>query len=319
MSKEPENEGASGERSFADFVREAPHASESMGTVTLTGVVLRSDNPDKFILATHGGQTMELPIEAVQRHTVIDDTGRHPTVQLEIGAQHLGSAQAGSQAMRKSVIADPPITIKETWKDPLADQTLKEVHKDPIQDTIKETHKDPIYDTIKETHKDPIMDPVTQAGSDVPGTLAETVFDPGSLVTNPATAAGGGGTPFVMATPHHAPQAAVTMQNLAATMAARKNPATEGIQTLKEVNLDTLKEQIHDTLKEQIHDTIKEMIHDTIKEQVYDTLKEVTADPTLIEAIGGGGGGTAAEGIGGLGQGGGTINPGVWNLPGLLF
>lgn len=311
MSREPENEGASGERSFADFVREAPHASESMGTVSLTGVVLRSDNPDKFILATHGGQTMELPIEAVQRHTVIDDTGRHPTVQLEIGAQHLGSGQAGSQSMRKTVIADPPITIKETWKDPIADQTLKEVHKDPLHDTLKETHKDPIFDTIKEVNKDPIMDPIT---------LAETIFDPGTAVTDPAAGAGGGGTPFVMATPHHAPQAAVTMQNLAANMAARKNPATEGINTLKEAQLDTLKEVQHDTLKEQIHDTYKELIHDTIKELVHDTLKEVVADPTLIEAIGGGGGGTAAEGIGGLGQGGGgTVNPGVWNLPGLLF
>lgn len=288
-------------KSFAEFVRAAPHVSEVMGTTSLTGVVMRCDDPSKVVVATQGGQTIYVPIDAVRSHTVLQDGSPHKLVQLEVAADRLASAQQGSLVDRpglKPVVQDP--TVKETFKDPIQD--LKPAFHDH---TIKEMFKDPIQDV-----KRPWLDPVT--------TLAEQIFDPGSIVTSPATpaAAAGGLTPFVMATPHHAPTAAIMMQNMAAGMAARKVPATDGI-TLKEQIADqTLKETIADqTLKESITDhTLKELIHDTLKESIHDTLKEMVGDQTIQETIGGG---TLQETVGN--PGGVTINPAVWGLPGMLY
>jgi hypothetical protein len=86
-------------------------------------------------------------------------------------------------------------TLKEAPKDPVRDPTVKEVGKDPAQDpTIKELPKDPIRDpTFKELGKDPVQDP----------TIKEVAFDPGPRPGFPFP--GPIGTPFIMATAHQAP------------------------------------------------------------------------------------------------------------------
>ena len=103
-------------------------------------------------------------------------------------------------------------TVKELAKDPIADpiHTMKEVNKDPVQDTVKEVRKDPIRDpTVKEIRKDPITDPTTvkEVRKDPirETTIKETALDPvvrpGPLGPGPFRTSA---APFVLATPSRA-------------------------------------------------------------------------------------------------------------------
>jgi len=120
----------------------------------------------------------------------------------------------------KEVPKDPIIdtTIKETSKEPTAD-TVKEVRKDPITDTVKEVTKEPTADTVKEVRKDPVTDTVKEVTKEptrdtvkeltkepVRDTLKEAVLDPGPVVgpVQPGPLMPGRISPFVLAMPSRA-------------------------------------------------------------------------------------------------------------------
>jgi hypothetical protein len=286
----PENtEG--GSKEFAAFVKSTRSVEEltSGKHVTVRGTVHRSGDA-AFVLAL-GGQLVELDASSVERFKVVG-SGLHPEVELSINAEAL---KAGKVVSPKPVFLDGPHTLFT----PDQKSLVKDVHTDPISDhkpVFKDLHTDPLADQTlfvldhKTVHKDPIMDPVGKVPFDPSNTgdesLAEGIGGIGGPVFNPASQqAVAGMTPFVMATPHHAPSAMVDLQMAAAQ--GRANPQLKPAQfdTVKEVTLDnTLKELIADTHKESVADTIKETIADTHKESVADTLKESVAD-TLKESV----------------------------------
>jgi hypothetical protein len=322
------------DKSFARFLSEQPHASDAR-TVSLSGIVLRSDKEGMFVLNTGDDQNVEVSVEAVKGYQVLSEMRGQRLVQLELIANRLPD-QLRITLPAIDTFKEAPV---DTIKEPIGDQTLKEAPwdtlkesvKDPIQDTFKEgpwdtfkeSGKDPIQDTFKELGKDPIQDTLKEQIGDpntwvegIGGTLQEGINQPGlGNVVNPAS----GAMPFVMATPHHASTAPqmmqLQMQALGRGGATAKAPALDGtLATLPQID-QTLKEGPWDTLKEQIGDpTFKESIHDTLKETIQDTIKELIGDPnTWVEGIGG----TMQEGIGRPGDW--NVNPPVWGFPGLML
>jgi hypothetical protein len=211
------------------------------------------------------------------------------------------------------------LTLKELIKEPIK-EVIKEVAKDPARkelpkDIIKEPVKEPVFDppTFKEPVKEPIFDPGTLWNDPPGGTLQEQI-DPGQFgginpVAAGAAGAAAGMTPFIMATPHHAPQAAVMQQQLAGPMAA--SAAGLNAHTVKELITDHVADQIwtkKELTKDPILDTRKELtkdpILDTRKEMVWDTYKEAAGD-TWVEQ--------------GFDPSGGVVNPPSWNLPGMMW
>ena len=158
-------------KTFAQFLEEQQAPAE---TVTLAGAVGRSPRKGAFVLST-GGQTMELPVDAVKSYKVVGE-GAQRLVEIEIL-----TSKIDPNWVAKSVAADVGA------KHPLSDHfTRKEITTDPLVD--------------KAPYKDPVLDPIT---------LPENIFtDPGSIVTNPAL----GAQPFVLATPHHAPASTIAAQ-----------------------------------------------------------------------------------------------------------
>lgn len=262
------------DKAFAEFVKSAPSAADltSGRTTVVTGTVYRSEDAEKCVLATADGQLAEVPLDAVVRHKVVDSTGLLAVSQLEVVAARIGSR----------------ITLKELIKDPIK-EVIKEVVKDPAR---KELPKD----FIKEPVKEPIFDPGTLWNDPPGGTLQEQI-DPGAFGgINPVAGAAAGMTPFIMATPHHAPQAALMQQQLATSIGV---PAGIGARTIKEMTTDPITDQFH-TRKEMI----KEPIFDTRKEMIWDTMKEASSD-TWVEQ--------------GFDPSGGLVNPPSWNLPGMMW
>ena len=307
-----------GGRSFKDFLAAAPSLDDAASddSIELSGLVSRTTD-GRFAISTHEGQTYELDVAAVREFREIE------------GAASAAAIRVSRDVLEKAVIHP----IKPVRKDIIKD-VIKDIIKDPVKEVVwdnKNPHKDPIKDPItdtprnKDVHKDPLSDPVTLFGPDQLGTgPGDPIVDPGGPggpVINPAFGGGGGGggggSPFVMATPHQAPQHLLSLQ---AGMQA--GPAAQGatlaaadlhpkrIETLKEPLTDTQKEVVWDTLKEVQHDTQKELIADTHKELVIDTHKELVWDTwieggpnTTVE--------TAAEGNPGFpGQGGFPGQPG---------
>lgn len=214
----------------------------------------------------------------------------------------------------KDVRTDPVFDNKQIIKDPQKDlpydtPAAKDIRTDPVFDAThyaKDVRTDPAVDKpiFKDIHKDPLADPIETGFADVAGTGPADpiggIPDPTGQITNPAfnafAAAGAqqaGMTPFVMATPHHAPQHLVAMQAGLPQMGAfaggpNFKPAMD---TIKEVaGGETGKQPIFDTAKEMVRDTFKEMIRDTYKEMVWDTwieggpftMAEGTFDPGQI-------------------------------------
>lgn len=107
---------------------------------------------------------------------------------------------AGDIAAANSLCTPPPLTIKEAPKDPI--ETHKLQVKDLVHDTIKELIKDIRLDTLKEVVRDTIKEGAFDPG---PGTLAETITQPGRPVVLPGGGLtptfGGGAVPFAAATP----------------------------------------------------------------------------------------------------------------------
>ena len=282
-------------KAFAEFLRGCPSIAEAVSgkTTTLTGSCYRSDDASKFVLVSAEGQ-VDVPVEAVQRFTVLEGEGLQRMVQLEVLTERISASTL---------------------------QTLKELIKDPIHDTRKEgvfdTLKEIPADTRKEVAKDPIVDTRKELIKEIPKEVAyDTYWEQGGFdwgqVVDPAAGAGlgaqqaaAGMQPFVMATPHHASAAAVAMQPGAA-QAAQLN--VQG--TLKPVLADgpfTRKEMTKDPITDPI--TRKELA----KDPILDTRKELVWE-TWVEN----GPYTTVEGPGGL-PGGGLGDPPVWNLPGLMF
>lgn len=240
-------------------------------------------------------------------------------------------------------IATDPLTDKALAKDPPKDFNQKEFAKDPIKDVAT----DGILDPINTFFNDPgtpggggntgIADTIAEGTfTEGGGTFAEGGgFDPGQVVTNPVTLQqnlGQPGTPFVMATPHHAPahllamQAGIQQPGVQAAAGPGGKQLTQ--ETGKELASDTLKEPQFDTLKEMNADTGKELIKDPpldttkeiIKDPSWDTSKEMLRDTRkelVYETWVEGGPFTAQEGT--LDPGGLATQPPVWNLPGTLF
>lgn len=128
-------------------------------------------------------------------------------------------------------------------------------------------------------------------------------------------------------------QLEVLVNRLPGDLSARTLPTLDRYGTLKEVitdasadftlaNLDTIKEPTTDNItdatlkepvKDPIYETFKEPNLDTVKEANYDTVKEPNLDPnTFYEPTG-----TLQEGLGGIEQGGGVINPAQMGNAGL--
>lgn len=277
--------------SFADFLKEAPAAADLTGddSVSLTGVVARSDKEGQFVLLTADGQSLELNTDAVKDYTVVQEQGPQKVVQLTVSAKALNPSAGATIGGLRTGVADVI--------------TRKELIKDPIFDTRKEL----IWDTIKELIKDPQSDPWTWVEQQ--GTLQEQIDPGGGFGVDPAVEAGGGLTPFIMATPHHASAAAVAMQPGAAAGGAAI--------TLKEIPGDITRKEL---IKESIFDTRKEFIKDPITDPItwvenIGTAQEQVFDPgagaVINPAIGGGGGFAAFQqqaqpgieaGAGGLAQ-----------------
>ena len=332
-------------KTFAQFLDEQPAPAE---TVTLAGYVTRCSHPGSFVLNT-GGQTMELPAEAVKSYKVLSE-GPQKLVELEVVSSKIDTTK-----IVKAVVTDVP------------------QHKNPLADIF--THKEVTLDPIvgKQVHKDPILDPITIAEGHQ--------IDPGPLATNPALA---GLQPFVLATPHHAPASTIAAQMGApAQLAHNTTPLRDYVTALSFDHPHTFKELTKDpltdvyTLPETIFPDptntaaegigvqtgIGQVINPAVQMQAlmaqapqtaagqfqgaqlastpltdvitvayFDrpntlpwwdhphTIKEVLKDPitdpiTIVENLPGGGGGTLQEGVAG---GGSVINP-VWNLPGMMF
>jgi hypothetical protein len=262
MAEKPSSSDA---KSFAQFLNEQPAPAE---TVTMTGYVSRSARQGLFVLNA-GGETLELPVDAVQSYRVLSEAPQK-LVELQV----IGSKIDTSKVV-KPIVADVG------------------VHTNPFLDhhyTVKEVITDPLVD--KHVYKDPIRDPITIPEGIIPdptNTLAEGVggIDPGGIVTNPAAqgfaAQGFAAQPFVLATPHHAPASTIAAQMGAAGMAQLAKTPIQDIHTI------IWYDRSH-TLKELTKDPILDPI--TWREGVIPDL------PNTIQ-----------EGIGGVDPGGILTNP----------
>ena len=295
-----------GNTEFVSFLKNCKTVEEvSSGKyVIVRGTVFRSGDVG-FALTTADGQMIELDASAVDNFKVVAGGGTHPEVELSVQADALKNA--------KSLPFKP--VFKDIHTDPITNKvTHKDIHTDPISDQTLFVldHKHVPKDHIT----DPLVDPIgTGAFDPIGGTAAETLieggFDPGQVVTNPVDPQGvglaQGMTPFVMATPHHAPSQMVNMQ----LAAAQQRVGVPGAAPLKPLQTDTLKEISFDhTFKEIAHDTQKELVFDTLKEAMFDTHKELIFD-TRKEVIE-----TLVEGGGTIQEGGGQIPGGFPGMPG---
>lgn len=243
MAERPKTKEA---KPFAEFLKDAPPASQASGeeSIPLTGVVMRSEKEGMFVLATQEGQMLELNAEDVQNYEVVQETGPQKIVRVDVSAKALATAGgAGAIGSFRTMVYDY-ITRKELIKDPIFDPTRKELIKDPW------------------------TDPWTRIETE--GTIQETTFDPG-LGVDPAVEAGL--TPFIMATPHHASQAAIAMQ--------------PGAAAYKPVYFDPTRKEL---IKDPAFDTLKELRKDPIIDPVTwventGTLQEQVFDPGLGNVV----------------------------------
>jgi hypothetical protein len=216
-------------RPFAEIVRQAPR--HEGGTVSLTGRVCQSDKEGHFVLDLGGGQTLELPVQAVRDYHLQDEG----VVRLDLKAHELERF--------KPVVQD--LQHKQIW------QEYQTLH---VLDALNTG----VWDA-KVGHSDLLNDPTIPQG---PGQGPDpTRFGPG---------AAGGATPFTLATAHHAPQNALAMQMLSGQVGqATLKEATQDVRTTPITDLTTVKESVHDTLKEitkdPIFDTVKE-VYETLVE-----------------------------------------------------
>lgn len=262
-------------KAFAQFVSESPQPQLSLAN--LTGAISKSQNEAMFTLTLDSGQALEVPLEAVEAHTVLDEKTRRVDLRVDLkkipGA--LGTVKPNDDKMpmldsRTSMInLDVNFTVGPA---------------DALGTGIADSLAEQTFTAVEQTF-----------------TQAEGAFGPDfGRVTIPELGGFNLNAPFLMATPHHAPQAAVMAQNLAANTRAAglKTIASDGA-NLTGINLKPLM----DTRKSVWVD-----IH-TLKELVHDNLKPV-GDPGPGSWVENTFPGNVAQEL---------VNPVVfWNLPGMI-
>jgi hypothetical protein len=304
-------------KSFAEFVANAPMLEEAAkdDSVELTGLVSRTTD-GRFAITVDTGQTFELAVEAVRDFREIEVPGAVSAAAVRVAREAISEAAVHTvkptvKDLLKDPIKDIIQDVKHVITDPAVDQKSpsKDFVKDPLTDPPKPLGKDPVWDPkhpLKDTHKDPLIDPVKDPTHDAKHPIKDIYTDPlndpqtfvpEGVGTGAADPLGGPdpglgpvvnpAAPFVMATPHQAPQHLLAMQAGAPAAALTKYGLDQtqkevSVETIKEMYADTKKEMAIDTQKEPVADTFKEVPHDTHKELVRDTLKEVVWD-TLIE------------------------------------
>ena len=111
---------SSPQKSFADFVKEAPTVAEAFqpATVTLSGMVLQSESEGAFILLLANGQAIELVLDAVHSYQVISEEGSQRVVELQVLTSALQSLpQARTARSEKPVVNDKSLGDTQSWKD----------------------------------------------------------------------------------------------------------------------------------------------------------------------------------------------------------
>ena len=160
---DPNHPDQRGQKPFAEFLREAPR--HGGGTVSLTGHVAQSEKEGHFVLDLGGGQTVELPTEAVRSYKVAQEGGRQ--VQLELdrkSIEHLKSIFADGHGQKL-----PTQDIHTVW---FGD---KAAHKDPIFE--------PLYPQFPSGPDPTQLGQLAQAAGAVPFTLAAAHQAPQSSLT----------------------------------------------------------------------------------------------------------------------------------------
>jgi hypothetical protein len=277
-----------GNKEFLEFLRSAPSLEDASAgaTTELTGLVSRTTD-GRFAITTGDGQTFEMEVGAVQRFRPVEGGGFSPIATILVS----------SEALKNATLRPLKPIIKEIAKDPIKDiihdgthtYFSKDIATDPIADKHlpKDIRTDPIQDKhpFKDIRKDPLQDPIDTGWADVAGTGPGDPIatpDPAGRVTNPAFGqfaemAAAGVTPFVMATPHHAPA------HLVAQQAGVPQAVFAGAPQLKQTAYDTIKEVAYaETIKEPVRDTHKELVFDTRKELVWETWQEGVFDPGQV-------------------------------------
>lgn len=339
----------SGQKSFGEFLKGVATAADAAKTTRLVGTVHRGEKEGAFTLTLASGHALDLSAADVSNFNVVRD-GANPTVEIDVPVEKLPRTwppkliKEGHKETAKDIIKEvalDPGGPKHPGKDPL---------KDVVKEGIKDAFKDPIKEGIKDGIQDPIfegtgpIDPVKHAGLDtldegVGGGIGGGGGDPAAGRAGAGGAAGvgaaggglGGGihpfmAPFAMATPHHAPAAAVAMQNLGAPGASpqlgpiQTQAIGEGPWTIKETWKDALADH-KQLVTDQLVDTnpLADRPHTLAWIDHPQTIAWLD-NPHTVPLLDQGGTGiidTLVEGVGG-GLGG-TVNPGIWNLPGHLF
>ena len=115
---------AKDEKTFADLVKDAPSGAET-GTVTVVGLLAKSDDPKKFVLHLQGGRSHTVDTAAVKKHTVLGHSVGHAVVQLEIDRESLPAQTDQPHAQLSIGAYGGPFTsfvdhISNFWSDVVA-------------------------------------------------------------------------------------------------------------------------------------------------------------------------------------------------------
>lgn len=288
MAEKPATAGGVGAGGFKEFLKSIPTAAEAAKSAQLVGLVQRGEKEGSFTLTLQTGQPIELSADDVTRFTVVRQ-GPPPLVQVELPTE-------------KIPLPLPPKVFKEIVKDAAQDPIGP--GKQPLKDLLKDATKDPILDPIGTGPIDPIKLDTLEEGIGGGGIAGRDGGDP--WASSGGAGGAGGMAPFAMMTPHHAPAAAIAMQNLGAAgqaPAAAAGPIRtlaigEGPWTIKETWKDAMADGKH-----LVTDPLVDWPPRTYPG--FDMPGTGIVD-TLVEGIGPGGGGP-------------VVNPGIWNLPGHLF
>jgi hypothetical protein len=180
---------ASEKKSFSELLGEAPLATAEK-TISLTGVLARSNDPKKFVLTMGDNQTVTLDIAAVKEHKVLSGMVGQMVVQIEVDRDKVPSpVTEGGQ-------------VGHPIKFPAVDQTIA------YRDLHFTMPWDPWTTDALTDHKIPYVDqhPPYKNINEVTGTIMENVVYPGNYGVDPGYYAGQAIAPFALATPHQAPQ-----------------------------------------------------------------------------------------------------------------
>ena len=181
---------------FEALVEDAPHLEDltSGNRIILLGLLLNSREEGKFLLAMPGGRTLQLSRDRVLSYRVVEQNGSQRLVQIEIAADDLPHSALLILAQLGCACPPPP----------------KRVAYDEVTPALAPDYVSPMPGTTyPHWDKAPLI--VGQGGQTM-----HTIQD--IVANNPITpnaSESGGTTPFVMATPHHAPQAIALEQGMA--------------------------------------------------------------------------------------------------------